>query len=533
MPTAFENYLDHLGLPPGILLAVSDTYKAMNSRIVLIDNSVAMTTADSHLLKADCNFERIQKSDNVSRWNELSQCVKFHAKMAARCWIPTKFKFVNKHEGIPPDLGICWGKPGDVGTEREEVINTMKNVKLDANINLLARQIREIERALSGEADKLKQKDEIVAVIICTHGVPTDENGDTVKAVIKDFVESLMSLAQLPVKVSFRLCTGNNKVVDFFGLMEAEIACDVLQDYWGEATKVYSHNPWFTYGIGIHRLREAALGTKLISKLNKKALSVEEIRDFCQELFGGQSHIPLRNPRVDFNGFIEDLKSMVEHENLVWNPIRNKLCHWIDVNKLHATYQQNATNFNERAGKNAIMRGTASNPISSAFEGETFSTSRTMKNSKCSLMPGIADQDIARAPDPPEVFKLNLSSPYARQTNCKVTKVNPIKVSFNEGCFSSLREAINIPLCPRRDIEKIAAMTTDLSAMSKHQISHTASSNAKPKVDAHHHFLASFQTCTLSSVHTGKQATDPLLASSHIEESDIDANERQQNHHRR
>jgi hypothetical protein len=234
MPTALENYLDHLGLPLGILPAVSDTYKAVNSRIMLIDNSVAMTTPDSHLFKADCNFERIQKTDKVSRWNELSQCVKFHAKMAARCWIPTKFRFVNAHEGMPQELGICWGKPGDVSTEREKVINTMKKAKLDSNVNRLAHQIREIERDLSGEVDKLKQKDEFVAVIICTHGVPTDEKGDTVKAVIKDFVESLISLAQLPVKISFRLCTGNDKVVDFFGLMEAEIACDVLQDYIGE-----------------------------------------------------------------------------------------------------------------------------------------------------------------------------------------------------------------------------------------------------------------------------------------------------------
>ncbi|KAL3783342.1 hypothetical protein HJC23_011106 [Cyclotella cryptica] len=234
MPTPLKNYLDHLNLPLGILPAVSDTYKAMNFRIVLIDNSSSMSTIDSHLMKADCNFERIEKTDKVSRWNELSQCIKFHAKMAARCWIPTKFRLVNEHEGMPKELGICWGKPEDARAERNEVINAIKNAKLDANVNPLASEIRQIETALSGEADKLKQKDGFAAVIICSHGVPTDETGDTVKSVIKDFVESIMSLAQLPVRITFRLCTGNDKVVDFFGLMEAEIACDVLQDYWGE-----------------------------------------------------------------------------------------------------------------------------------------------------------------------------------------------------------------------------------------------------------------------------------------------------------
>jgi hypothetical protein len=193
-----------------------------------------MTTADSHLLKADCNFERIEKTSKVSRWSELSQCVEFHAKMAARCWIPTKFRFVNELEGTPKELGVCWGKPEVVSAERDEVINAIKNAKLDAKINPLARQIREIKRSVSRQADKLKQKDEFVAVIICTHGVPTDERGDTGKAVIKDFVESLMSLAQLPVRIVVRLFTDHYEVVDFFASLDVKIECDVLADYWGE-----------------------------------------------------------------------------------------------------------------------------------------------------------------------------------------------------------------------------------------------------------------------------------------------------------
>jgi hypothetical protein len=36
------------------------------------------------------SFDVIMKEDGVSRWSELQQCVDFHLKMAARCWIPTK-----------------------------------------------------------------------------------------------------------------------------------------------------------------------------------------------------------------------------------------------------------------------------------------------------------------------------------------------------------------------------------------------------------------------------------------------------------
>ncbi|KAL7516970.1 hypothetical protein ACHAWX_001936 [Stephanocyclus meneghinianus] len=337
--SSLQNYLEHLGAPLGILPAVSDTYKAMNSRIMLIDNSVAMTTADSHLLKANCNFERIEKSSKVSRWHELSQCVEFHAKMAARCWIPTKFRFVNEHERTPKELSICWGKPEEASAERDEVINAIKNAKLVARINPLARQIREIKRSISRQAEKLKQKDQFVSVIICTHGVPTDEKGDSGKAVIKDYVESLISLAQLPVRIVVRLFTDHYEVVDFYASLDVKVECDVLDDYWGEAMEVYLCNSWLTYGIGIHRLREAGLGSRLMDDLDEKPFSLEEIRDFCLEVLVGKNHQSLRNPKQDFNGFIEDLKILLEKEKPVWNPVKNKRCHWVDVNKLKTMYQ--------------------------------------------------------------------------------------------------------------------------------------------------------------------------------------------------
>jgi len=76
--------------------------------------------------------------------------------------------------------------------------------------------------------------------------------------------------------------------------------------------------------------------------LDEKPFSLEEIRDFCLEVLVGKNHQSLRNPKQDFNGFIEDLKIILEQEKPVWNPVKNKRCHWVDVNKLKTMYQHKA-----------------------------------------------------------------------------------------------------------------------------------------------------------------------------------------------
>lgn len=85
-----RHYFSTLGLPMGALPAILEVYNSMESRIWVIENSLQMMHKDSHLLITTANFDKIEKEDGVSRWSELHQCVNFHMKMAARCWIPTK-----------------------------------------------------------------------------------------------------------------------------------------------------------------------------------------------------------------------------------------------------------------------------------------------------------------------------------------------------------------------------------------------------------------------------------------------------------
>lgn len=104
--------------------------------------------------------------------------------------------------------------------------------------------------------------------------------------------------------------------------------------------EVYLHNPWLTYGIGIHRMREAGLGTELMDELDEKSLSLDEIHEFCTEFFIGDQDIPLSNPCHDFPGFVSDLERILLKEKLAWNPCKKKLCPWIDVDKLKRMFRR-------------------------------------------------------------------------------------------------------------------------------------------------------------------------------------------------
>jgi hypothetical protein len=215
-----QNYIDYLSLPRGLFPAIDKVYRAMDGRIWLIDNSYAMNEMDSHVIRSDPDFEQIAKHDGVSRWDELSQCVEFHIKMASRVWIPTQFRLLNECEGVPCKFNVCWGQPDEVKIEREYIMQSLNNVRLEKRVNHLAKHLRKLAKYLDRDSAILRRKNEYVAIIICTHGVPTDENGERGRHVVKEFMDSLAQLAELPVKIIFRLTTDDDKVLEFFGSLD-------------------------------------------------------------------------------------------------------------------------------------------------------------------------------------------------------------------------------------------------------------------------------------------------------------------------
>lgn len=56
----------------------------------------------------------------------------------------------------------------------------------------------------------------------------------------------------------------------------------------------------------------------------------------------GRDPMFMRHPTLDWDGFMEDLNILLQREKLVYNPVKNKLCDWIDVDKLHCIFRRYA-----------------------------------------------------------------------------------------------------------------------------------------------------------------------------------------------
>ena len=97
------------------------------------------------------------------------------------------------------------------------------------------------------------------------------------------------------------------------------------------------HNPWLNYSFGIHRIREAGLASDIIDDLDEKAFTAHDIHQFCKEFFIGEKDIDLPHPR-NWDAFTRGLKQLLKNEQLQWNPMKKKLCPWIDLETLEKMF---------------------------------------------------------------------------------------------------------------------------------------------------------------------------------------------------
>ena len=391
-----RHYIDSLHLPPGCLEGVMECYQFIDSRKWLIQNSTTMKTHDAHCMKIGPNLEYIQNNGEVSRWKEFKQLFDFHLKMSARCWIPTEFWLVNDPG---PDLeqrfSVACGSKEDLREDREVANEMIASVRLSRKRNPLASQLLRIEKRIAKKAPELTSSNKYVIVMLCMDGYLSDEFGREGTKVKQDFVDSLVAISQLPVKLIVRLHTDNDKVTDFFNKLDSKLDdIDVLDDYFGEAMEVYLQNPWLTYSLGLHRLREAGLASDLIGELDERCFTIHDIHRFCEDFITGEG-VNLPHPRDDWDGFISSLTSVLRNEKKQWNAIKKCQTPWIDIQMLEKMFgaRKRTTSY---SGAGAGRR---------EFASSIRSTSAAEPNSNSTL---TLEQVIQRwSHQPPDYKKLN------------------------------------------------------------------------------------------------------------------------------
>ena len=241
---SFRKILKHLRLPEGLLASTVKVYEATDSRLWILDNSYSMRAKDAHLIGG--SMDHLLNVDSVSRWKELGECVAFHAKMAADVWCPTKFWLLNKPESRYDDDGakqkfcVCWSTPSDIPNEMAVVKQSMKGATPTMGYAPMSFHIQKLKRAIDKLSPRLVSEGKHTTIVICTQGIPTDVEGNTGKHVLKEYKETLASFGKMPVKVIFRLCTDDVKVLDMYNNFDNNLdGFDCIDDYWGEV-RMYS-----------------------------------------------------------------------------------------------------------------------------------------------------------------------------------------------------------------------------------------------------------------------------------------------------
>lgn len=140
----------------------------------------------------------------------------------------------------------------------------------------LCRHIREVTATIQNMEPQLRAANQKACVIIATDGESSDG----------DVAQALRPLKDLPVWVVVRLCTDEDKIVNYWNNIDTqlELEMDVLDDLTGEAGEVYESNPWLTYAEPLHRLREFGISVKEIDLLDETKLPLEQVRFLCSAM---------------------------------------------------------------------------------------------------------------------------------------------------------------------------------------------------------------------------------------------------------
>lgn len=201
-----------------------------------------------------------------SRWTELVNTLKFHALLARATCAPSEFCFLNA--GTPTVLGIPDSHDNARFTQFSRLLEggPSGGTPLCYHINRVIHEIQQQEAQLRAKGQK-------ALLIIATDGEASDGN----------VAAAMRPLKNLPVWVIVRLCTSEDKIVEYWNNVdkELELNMDVVDDLCGEAKEIHEHNPWLAYGEPLQRLREFGLSVKELDLLDERKLSLEEVRKVC------------------------------------------------------------------------------------------------------------------------------------------------------------------------------------------------------------------------------------------------------------
>ena len=321
---AAKAFLTAQDWPKGLQSSFLENLESISLRYFICDDSSSMNTEDgTMLLKVGKKY----KSVDCSRWSEIGECLKFHINLSRQALARSQFRFCNS--GSPVMIGDHKGNANLKKAEEAGYQSLLQRLNGHADgTTPLCKQVNEVIEDIRAKEEQLRRDGKLAVVIISSDGEATDG----------DVMRSLQPLSSLPVNLVIRLCTGDQKVIDYWsGLETFKFTFDILDDIAREAEEVFRVNPWLTYAEPLHRIREFGVPHDLIDQLDNGLLSLPHLRMICHLIYGGED---MPDPVNDWSAFVARVKAENRKNPLVWNPLTQQMTEWIDATALETCYSK-------------------------------------------------------------------------------------------------------------------------------------------------------------------------------------------------
>jgi hypothetical protein len=302
----------------GMQSAFFTSTKKIPIRFFIVDDSGSMNNNDGHrIIRTGSGKMAPAKMIQCTRWAELSDSLKFHAKLSETCKTPSEFRLLNGADLVMVGLG---NHPEGLQFSNE-VLDEQP-----AGQTPLCRHVNDVVSAIKQMEPQLRAQGKKAAVIIATDGESTDGN----------ITSALRPLRELPAWVVLRLCTNEQTVVDYWNNVdnELELEMDVIDDLVKDAEQVFKVNRWLNYGDELHRLREFGTSFKEMDLIDECAFGSEQMATMLNSLFGCK----LPHPDIDYGVFRAEV---VRYNNLtdqIFNPLTGRYDKIVNLKEMDKAY---------------------------------------------------------------------------------------------------------------------------------------------------------------------------------------------------